>query len=131
MLGEGVLNVGANTQNVGNLWKSHLLNTPHMDIKWVERLLGWNQHHILLRIRGGHRTRKCVQMFTLGWGHRTEFKVGCWLGGWLAGSMIIVPILAPSCKLKLARFSAKLRIQDGAECGKMGNCFCIWTLKNA
>ena len=43
MLGEGVLNVGANTQNVGNLWKSHLFNTPHMDIKWVERLMGWNR----------------------------------------------------------------------------------------
>ena len=40
------------------------------------------------------------------------------LAGWLGGPMIIVPILAPSCKLKLARFSAKLRIQDGAECGK-------------
>ena len=26
--------------------------------------------------------------------------------------------MAPSCKLELARFSAKLRIQDGAECGK-------------
>ena len=25
--------------------------------------------------------------------------------------------MAPSCKLKLARFSALLRIQDGAECG--------------
>ena len=37
------------------------------------------------------------------------------LAGWVAGSMIIVPILAPSCKLKLARFSAELRIQDGAE----------------
>ena len=35
--------------------------------------------------------------------------------------MIIVPmpILAPSCKLKLARFSAKLRIQDGAKCGNI------------
>ena len=44
MLGEGVLNVGANTQNVENLWKSHLFNTPHMDIKWSERLMGWNQH---------------------------------------------------------------------------------------
>merc|ERR1711872_1022726 len=76
---------------------------------------------------GGHRTRKCVQIFTLGWGHRTEFKerggdaaqikVGCWLAGWLGGLMIIVPILAPSSKLKLARFSAELRIQDGAECG--------------
>ena len=43
---------------------------------------------------GGHRTRKYVQMFTLGWGHRTEFKerggtphkikVGCWLAGWLS-----------------------------------------------
>ena len=28
-------------------------------------------------------------------------------------------ILAPSCKLKLARFSAKLRIQDGAKCGNI------------
>ena len=45
MSGEGVLNVGANTQNVGNLWKSHLFNTPHMDIKWVERLMGWNHTH--------------------------------------------------------------------------------------
>ena len=53
---------------------------------------------------GGHRTRKCVQMFTLGWGHRTEFKD--------RGRVIIVPILAPSCKVKLARFSGKLRIQD-------------------
>ena len=44
MLGEGVLNVGANTQNVGNLWKSHLFNTQHMDIKWVERLMGWNNN---------------------------------------------------------------------------------------
>ena len=51
-------------------------------------------------------------MEDLGW-------VASWLGGWVAGSMIIVPILAPSCKLKLARFSAKLRIQDGAECGNM------------
>ena len=41
------------------------------------------------------------------------------MAGWLAGPMIIVPILAPSCKLKLARFSAELRIQDGAECGNM------------
>ena len=40
-----------------------------------------------------------------------------WVAGWVAGPMIIVPILAPSCKLKLARFSAELRIQDGAECG--------------
>ena len=27
--------------------------------------------------------------------------------------------VAPSCKLELSRFSAKLRIQDGAECGNM------------
>ena len=46
-----------------------------------------------------------------------KMKVGCWL----AGSMIIVPILAPSCKLILSGFSAKLRIHDGAECGKNRN----------
>ena len=41
--------------------------------------------------------------------HKT--KVGCWLAGWLAGKrVIIVSILAPSWKLKLAKFSAKLRI---------------------
>ena len=106
-----------NTQNQGG---------GHRTRKCVQMFtLGW-----------GHRTRKCVQMFTLGWGHRTEFKerggghrtnqsrllagwLAGWLGGWLAGSMIIVPILAPSCKLKLARFSAKLRIQDGAQCGNI------------
>ena len=27
--------------------------------------------------------------------------------------------MAPSCKLELARFSAWLRIQDGAECGNI------------
>ena len=56
-------------------------------------------HRIQSRLLGG---------WLAGW-------LGGWLGGWLAGPMIIVPILAPSCKLKLARFSAKLRIQDGAE----------------
>ena len=43
-----------------------------------------------------------------------------WVAGWL-NRVIIVPIRAPSCKLKLARFSAKLRIQDGAECGNIEN----------
>merc|ERR1712240_833385 len=62
---------------------------------------------------------------TWGGGTPHKIKVGCWLSGWLAGwlacSMIIVPmpILAPSCKLKLARFSAKLRIQDEAKCGNI------------
>ena len=27
--------------------------------------------------------------------------------------------MAPSCKLKLGRFSALLQIQDGADCGKI------------
>ena len=54
--------------------------------------------------------------------------------GWLALSMIIVPILDPSCMLKLVRFSAKLRIHDEAECGKkwirseLGNTFDIVSL---
>ena len=29
--------------------------------------------------------------------------------------------VAPSCKIELARFSARLRIQDGAECGNIGS----------
>ena len=45
--------------------------------------------------------------------------LGGWLAGWMAGSMIIGPMLAPSFKLKLARFSAELRIQDGAGCGNL------------
>ena len=34
--------------------------------------------------------------------------------------------MAPSCKLELARFSAYLRIQDGAECGNR-LCLCSKT----
>ena len=30
-----------------------------------------HNNHILLRMKGGHHTIKCVQIFTLGWGHRT------------------------------------------------------------
>ena len=34
--------------------------------------------------------------------------------------------MAPSCKLELARFSAWLRIQDGAECGnKRSKVICV------
>ena len=53
--------------------------------------------------------------------HRIQRQLGGWVGvgGWM-GRVIIVPIPAQSCKLKLARFSAKLRIKDGAKCGKMG-----------
>ena len=60
----------------------------------------------------------CLCLYLQGAGGLGGWLAG-WVAGWLAGSMIIVPILAPSCKLKLARFSAELRIQDGAECGNI------------
>ena len=65
---------------------------------------GVGRPHRIQRHRGGDTTQNQSRLLAV----------------WLACSMIIVPmpILAPSCKLKLARFSAKLRIQDGAECGK-------------
>ena len=47
--------------------------------------------------------------------------MGWWVGGWVGGWVTIhkiMPFWAPSCKLNLAKLSAKLRIQDGAECGK-------------
>ena len=56
-------------------------------------------------------------MFILGWGHSTKFN-DRGLGGWLALSVITVPILALSCKLRLVSFQAKLIFQDGSECGK-------------
>ena len=34
--------------------------------------------------------------------------------------------MAPSCKLRFARFSARLKFQDGAECGKMLGCPDQW-----
>ena len=40
------------------------------------------------------------------------------LAGLLALSVITVPILALSCKLRLVSFQAKLIFQDGSECGK-------------
>ena len=39
-------------------------------------------------------------------------------GGWVVSCRKYYHFVAPSCKLELARFSAWLRIQDGAECGK-------------
>ena len=43
-----------------------------------------------------------------------------WVGGWVGGSFRkYYHFVAPSCKLELARFSAWLRIQDGAECGNI------------
>ena len=43
-----------------------------------------------------------------------ENPCGRWVGGSFRNSYHFV---VPSCKLELARFPAKLRIQDGAECG--------------
>ena len=44
-----------------------------------------------------------------------------WLvAGLLDGWLIIMPL---SCKLRLARFSIKLKIQERAECGKMCNIY--------
>ena len=60
----------------------------------------------------------------MGWGHRTTFKekiymVG-WMDGWVDDSFRKYShFVAPSYKLELARFSALLRIQDGAECGNI------------
>ena len=41
----------------------------------------------------------------------------CWVGGRMY-------FVAPSCKRELARFSASLRIQDGAECGSKNGLNC-------
>ena len=39
-------------------------------------------------------------------------------------------LVAPSCKLNLARFSALLKIQDGAECGNIADIeFVLWVCK--
>ena len=44
---------------------------------------------------------------------------GGWVGGWVGGRVggwfnpIIMPLCGPSCKLRLSRFSAKLKFQDG------------------
>ena len=53
--------------------------------------------------------------------HRTERLTNIdMVGGWVGGSLRkYYHFVAPSCKLELARFSALLRIQDGAECGNM------------
>jgi hypothetical protein len=38
--------------------------------------------------------------------------------------LIIIPLRGPSCRLILARLSAKLRFQDRAEYGNIIICFC-------
>ena len=43
------------------------------------------------------------------------------MGGWVVGSAALYShFVAPSCKLELARFSALLRIQDGARVWQKG-----------
>ena len=43
-----------------------------------------------------------------------------WMGGWVEDSLRkYFDFVAPSCKLELAKFSALLRIQDGAEWGNI------------
>ena len=45
-----------------------------------------------------------------------------WVAGWVDDSFRkYCHFVAPSCKLELARFSALLRIQDGAECGNIAD----------
>ena len=68
----------------------------------------------------GHHTSKFYHIFTLGWGHCTKYlfknihMVGDWVGGWVAGSFgIYYHLVAPSCKLELARFSAPQDVSDG------------------
>ena len=42
---------------------------------------------------------------------------GVW--GWMALSVIIVPLRGPYCKLRLVRSSAKLKISRWTECGNI------------
>ena len=53
----------------------------------------------------------------LGWGHHTTFKEKIYMVGWAGHSFRnYCHFVGPSCNLELARLSALLRIQDGAEC---------------
>ena len=47
---------------------------------------------------------------------KERINVGAWLAGWLALPVIIVLLRSPSCKLSLARSSAKLKISRWNEC---------------
>ena len=44
-----------------------------------------------------------------------------WLGDWLAGSVIILPLRGPSCKLRLAISSARLNFSDGPSVAIVGS----------
>ena len=54
--------------------------------------------------------------------HRLLEVIGSVRKKWAAGGWVVSSekwhSVAPSCKLGLSKFSALLRIQDGAECGK-------------
>ena len=68
---------------------------------------------MLQKPRGGHRTfhlRLSCKII------KQENPYGRWVGGSFRKYYHFV---APSCKLELTRFSAWLRIQDGAECGNI------------
>ena len=56
--------------------------------------------------------------------YRKSLAVGGWMGGWGVVQTRKYHFVAPSCKLKLARFSARPRIQDGARVWQY-TWFCI------
>ena len=44
------------------------------------------------------------------------------VGGWVVLILILMTLCGPSFKLRLARFSTRLKYQDGGECGnKLGS----------
>ena len=63
--------------------------------------------------------KSCSNVHTgMGTQHKIQRQRIGGLAGWLAISVITVPIQALSCKLRLVSFQAKLIFQDGSECGK-------------
>ena len=65
---------------------------------------------------------KCVQMSSKGGDTAHENVQVKQVGGWWVGGCHDAKscyFVAPFFKLELARFSVKLSIQDGAECGKI------------
>ena len=127
-------------------WSVQSLLRYKFELRSHQQVLRYSIFNILRSSSiGGHLHYEQLSILVLS--SKLKFKIWGWLvqsllrykflfgmsrkgDGWLAGKcgggsakkcilVKIMPLCGPSCKLRLARFSAKLKLQDRAECGKI------------
>jgi hypothetical protein len=64
---------------------------------------------------GGHLLLEVVFHWMTSYSNKKSLAPDGWVAGWVAGWIrkIVIPLCGPSCKLRFAGISARLKFQDG------------------